>query len=444
MSRIGEAWAAANARRGLERKHVMLLVLLGAASFFDGYDTAIKTLALTQIREDFGLTKSAAALMFAVVYFGALPAMALTRWADRIGRRRMLIWSVLGYMSFSGFTALAPNAQSYAVLQMCQQVFLVAETAIVWTMAAEELPAKARGFGFGILGMNMALGTGFAAILYGGFLESVEHGWRYLYLVGVPPLLLVSFLRRGLPESRRFEVARDEGRLAGRWQKILDVRYRRWLLLVVATTFLLQLSQQAQTFAIDFLQTDRGIGTAMSNAMLILAGLPGIPIMVAAGGLSDRYGRRLVGCGFAAASMVGGAGFFWLPGGVPVLLPCMSLTLIGSMGSFPVLQTYVTELFPTSLRSSAASWAGSSGILGRMASLGLAAALLHLTSQSAYSQSWTATVLGIGPFLALVIIALVFPDTHGRELEETSGEGDDDAPAGALPSPPPVVVATVS
>jgi MFS family permease len=438
MSRIGEAWRAAGERRGLERKHVTLLVLLGAASFFDGYDTAIKSLALTQIRDDFGLTKSAASLMFAVIYFGALPAIALTRWADRIGRRRMLIWSVLGYMSFSGFTALAPNAGSYAVLQMCQQVFLVAETAIVWTMAAEELPAKARGLGFGILGMNIALGTGFAAILYGGFLESVEHGWRYLYLVGVPPLLLVSFLRRGLPESRRFEEARDGGRLAGRWQKILEAPYRRWLLLVVATTFLLQLSQQAQTFAIDYLQTDRGIGTAMSNAMLILAGLPGIPIMVAAGSLSDRYGRRLVGCGFAVASMVGGAGFFWLPGGVPVLLPCMSLTLVGSMGSFPVLQTYVTELFPTGLRSSAASWAGTSGILGRMASLGLAAVLLHVTSQSAYSQSWTATVLGIGPLMALVIIALVFPDTHGRELEDTSGEDDG---AAAATVPPAVVVA---
>ena len=48
--------------------------------------TAIKSLALTQIRDDFGLTKSAASLMFAVVYFGALPAMALTRWADRMRR----------------------------------------------------------------------------------------------------------------------------------------------------------------------------------------------------------------------------------------------------------------------------------------------------------------------------------------------------------------------
>jgi hypothetical protein len=38
------------------------------------------------------------------------------------------------------------------------------------------------------------------------------------------------------------------------------------------------------------------------------------------------------------------------------------------------------------------------------------------------SQSVTATVLGIGPIIAVVLIAVAFPDTHGRELEELSGE----------------------
>lgn len=422
-----EAERARLRSQGLQRHHVVLLGLLGAAAFFDGYDSAIKTLALTQIREAFDLSQSAAAAMLAVIYFGALPAIGITRWADRIGRRRMLVWSIVGYTLFSGLTALAPNAQTYAGLQFCQQVFLVAEGALVWTVAAEELPAKARGFGFGLLGMNMALGTGLAAILYGGFFEKLHEGWRWLYVVGVPPLLLVAVLRRNLPESRRFEAARDEGRLAKRWQQILEPPYGRWLLLVVLTTFLAQFATEAGAFAIDFLQVDRGIGTSAANAMLVLAGLPGIPIMVAAGGLSDRFGRRVVGCGFALASMVGGLGFFWLPGGMPVLLPCMSVMLIGTLGSFPVLATFVTELFPTALRGSASSWHGAATVMGRAASLGIGAVLLSFTN-----QSWTATFLGLGPLAAIGIIALVFPDTHGRELEETSGEEIAGEPAASV------------
>jgi putative MFS transporter len=403
--------------RRLRPEHRFLLLVLGGASFFDGYDISIKILALTQIREDFGLTSAAASGLFAVIYLGALPAVYLTRKADRVGRRQMLVLSVFGYMVFSGLTAIAPNEGWFAGFQFFQQLFVVAESAIVWTMAAEELPAESRGFGFGILAMNSALGTGFAAILYGGILEPMGLSWRWLYVVGIPPLLFVAYLRRRLPESKRFIEARDSGRLAERWHAILHPSVRKWLILVVLTTFLLQLVEQATAFTIDFLQTDRGISASTANFMLIAAGLPGIPIMVVAGNLSDRYGRRLVGCGFAIFSIIGGAGFFWLPGGVPVLLPCMMLTIVGQLGSWPTLQTYASELFPTALRGQAGSWSNSAAVLGRSASLGLASLLLlH------FSQSATVLFLGIGPLVALVLIAVAFPDTHGRELEDITGE----------------------
>lgn len=117
------------------------------------------------------------------------------------------------------------------------------------------------------------------------------------------------------------------------------------------------------------------------------------------------------------AAVLGAIGFFWLPGGVPVLLPCMSLTVVGQLGSYPVLQTYTSELFPTSVRSSASAWANLASVVGRSVSLGLGAVLLLQVSSPA-----TATILGIGPIIAIVMIALLFPDTHGRELEDISGE----------------------
>src|ERR1700704_3094836 len=132
-------WAPAARRRGLAKEHIFLLAVLGAASFFDGYDVSVKTLALTHIRETFDLTKAAASAVLAVIYLGALPAMIITRWADRFGRRRLLVWSVFGYITFSALTAIAPNTATFTTFQFLQQVFVVAESAIVWTMAAEEL-----------------------------------------------------------------------------------------------------------------------------------------------------------------------------------------------------------------------------------------------------------------------------------------------------------------
>jgi putative MFS transporter len=173
--------------------------------------------------------------------------------------------------------------------------------------------------------------------------------------------------------------------------------------------------------------------------MLLLAGLPGIPLMVVAGSLSDRRGRRLVGCSLAVASAIGSMGLFWMPGGPVVLLPCMALAIVGGMGSFPVLATYGAELFPTSMRGLASSWMTAAGVAGRTASLGIAAVLLNLTVRSGSSQSWTATALTIGPLAAIAIIAITFPDTHGRELEETSGEDSGEDAAAGQPEPEPLV-----
>jgi hypothetical protein len=81
-----------------------------------------------------------------------------------------------------------------------------------------------------------------------------------------------------------------------------------------------------------------------------------------------------------------------------------------------VLQTFTSELFPTGVRSSASAWANIASVVGRSMSLGLGALLLLQVSPSA-----TATILGIGPLVAIIIIALRFPDTHGRELEDITG-----------------------
>jgi putative MFS transporter len=411
-----------------------LLLLLGATSFFDGYDRGIVSLALKQIRATFDLTQGQASFWLSILYLGALPALFLTRLADRLGRRKLLLVSVVGYTIATGATAAAPSMAAYVACQFVARLFLNAETAIVWTMAAEELPAKARGFGFGFLAMNSALGTGLGAILFGGLLEPAGISWRAMYLVGLPPLVIIGFMRRRLPESRRFTAAQARGGLADRWHAILRPQWRRVLVLVLATAFLFELTTQASLFALDFLQTDRGLSATAANFMLVAAGLPGIPLMVLAGALSDRFGRRFIGAGFGLLSLAGSIGFFWAPGGVPVLLLCLTAVTVGSLASWPVLGGYATELFPTALRGQASSWSAVAKVAGQSASFALGGALIAWTG----GLAWSATILTLGPLVGIVVVALAFPDTHGLELEDITGEDvlaapAPYAPAGALP-----------
>src|SRR3546814_15229093 len=100
-------------------------------------------------------------------YVGALPALLLTRRADKVGRRKLLLISIIGYTISTGLTAFAPSIGWFVTFQFVARLFLHAEHALVFTLAAEELPAKARGFGFGFLSMNLAPGFGLSAIVFG-------------------------------------------------------------------------------------------------------------------------------------------------------------------------------------------------------------------------------------------------------------------------------------
>ncbi len=391
-----------------------LLLLLGSTMFFDGYDRGVILVALKQIRETFGLSQSAASWYLAVLYLGALPAVPLALRADRLGRKRLLIFSVMGYTIATGLSALAPTAAVFTACQFAARLFLNAEAAIVWTMAAETLPARARGIGFGWLQMSNALGVGFGAIAFGGIIEPLGISWRWLYVLGIPPLLLIMRLRRRLPESGRFEVAREEGRLVKSWKAVFRPPHRRWITFVIVAGILLNLSQQASAFAVDFLQTQRHLGSTQASFMLVAAGLPGIPFMVLAGAASDRYGRRLVGCTLAAFGVVGAIGFFWLPGGAWVLWLCMVVMLLGLLGAGPVLGAYTAELFDTTVRGQAVAWATVANVTGQAGSLALGAVLLSTTG----SLSIAVTLLGIGPIIGLALVWRYYPDTHGRELED--------------------------
>ena len=417
-NRRADGWAAVREGFGaLRRSDWILLILLGTTMFFDGYDRGVILVALKQIRSTFHLSQSSASWYLAVLYLGALPAVPIALRADRLGRKRLLVISVLGYTVATGLTAVAPSAVAFTACQFVARLFLNAEGAIVWTMAAESLPARARGIGFGWLQMTNALGVGFGAVAFGAIFQPFDLSWRWLYVVGVPPLLLVAWLRRRLPESPRFEKASREGRVGGSWKVIFREPYRKWIILVMAVGLLLNLSQQASSFAVDFLQTQRHIGPTKASIMLITAGLPGIPFMVIAGALSDRYGRRVVGCSLAAVGVIGALGFFWAPGGEVVLWPCMVVMLVGALGAGPVLGAFTAELFDTSVRGQGVAWSTVANVSGQATSLGLGAVLLGATG----SMPASVTILGLGPVLGVILIARKYPDTHGRELEDVHG-----------------------
>jgi MFS family permease len=399
--------------RLLEPSHWELLALLGWASFFEGYDLNIVIFALPHIRHSFGLSQSSASLWLSLLYLGALPAIVVARQADRHGRRRVLLFSICGYTLATAATAAAPTIAAFAGCQFAARLFLATEISLTWTVIAEELPAGARGFGFGFLATLDILGAGFGSLLYGVVLAPLGVSWRWLYAAAVPVLVVVALLRRRLPESSRYlKVA--ESRTWSRWAEITRTPHRRNLVLVCSIAFLINLTTQAQVFVIDFFESQRHLSTSSANLTLVAAGALAIPVLALAGSLSDRLGRKVVGCVFLGVAIAGTYLLFFVAHGVPELFGALALTYVGGFGAWPALGGYGTELFPTSLRALGNSSAGAAKVLGQCTGFVGAGVLIAGTQ----GLPTAVGILALGPVVAIPVVLLLFPETSSRDIDD--------------------------
>jgi MFS family permease len=396
----------------LDARHWELLWLLGAASFFTGYDTGIVTVALPQVRASYHISQSTASLWAALLPLGALPAVLLARRADRAGRRRLLLITICGFTIATFCTGLAPDIGAFAVCQMVAGFLLGVEGVLAWTVIAEELPSGARGFGFGWLATLTALGTGWSAILFAVVLSPAGISWRVLYLAAVPVLVPLALLRRRLPETRRFVAASEAGRLAPRWSALLRPPHRSRLALICVAAVLVNLNAQAAVFVVDYMQTQRHLSPTAANLILLGAGALAIPVLILAGSFSDRYGRKPVCCGFLVVGVAGMVCFFALARSPIALFGALFLTYVGQFGAWPTGTGFSAELFPTALRALGGSAAAVFAAVGSSASFLLAGLLIR-----AAGLSHAVVVLALGPLAAAVLIAVGFPETGGRELE---------------------------
>jgi MFS transporter, putative metabolite:H+ symporter len=399
-----------------DQRQRRLLLLLAIACYTEGYDFNALMVALPHLRHEFGLSRAAADLWVAAVYLGAAPALWLGRRADRHGRRGVLVLAVAGYTVCSAATALAPDMAVFVVTQFFARTFLAVQVAVAWTVAAEELPAERRGFGFGILALASALGTGQGAILEAAVLAPLHASWRWIYVASLPVVVVILVLRRSLPESRRYENLVASGRMHGRAAVLLSPAYRNRLFLICGTVLLANLTTQATVFAIDYMQTQRHLGTSTANLVLVGAGLICLPVLTGAGQLSDRFGRRPVCATAMLIQAVGVVLFFNVATTAPMLLAMLAVTYIGVFGAWTTGSAFGVEAFPTALRATAGSAVTMAKLAGQCASFIGSAVLIRSIGHSGLVVG----LLAIGPLVAALLVARVFPETSGQELADTA------------------------
>ena len=337
-----------------------LLVLLSAATFFEGYDTFVLSFVLALVLGDLGGSEAQAGWVRAITGTGTAVAFLLAAQADRIGRRRLLMITIVGYTASAFLTALSPNLAFLTAAQFLAQVFLGAEWAVAITIVVEDFPTSERGRTLGIVTSMNTLGGIFVGLLAFVGLQSTPLSWRAFYLINLIPLVLIAIARRSMRETERYRaVAADpaSARLdhTSVWEPWRPA-YRRRVLAVGLLTFFRHAAVAAGAFWwAYYAQQEVGMSVSTSGLYLAAAGVLGAAGFIIGGRLMDRFGRIPVFQVYMAGTLAFGTWLFQVDSEV-LMLPALCLAIFFGLGSVAMTSAFSTELFPTYVRSRAAAW----------------------------------------------------------------------------------------
>jgi MFS transporter, putative metabolite:H+ symporter len=405
-----------------------MLILLISATFFEGYDGSILALLLPNIQSTFHVSEAVLGVTRIPIELGLFVAFFVARLADRVGRRPLLLWSVVGYTIFAGLTAFSWNIWSFTFFQFGSRVFLGAEFAVAVTMVVEEYPVDRRGRALGTLLTFEALGTIMVGVLLGIGLQKTGLEWRAFFLIGIVPLLVLTVLRRRMKETSRFEAERarrERGESVPRLPFLAAwaPAYRRNMVLVGMVYLMRSIPFFGATaWWAYYAERERGF-TETDVAIYILAayGVGCIGFYVC-GRLMERIGRRPTAMIYFVGGIVFSIILFQTSDRIVSFFALMLAVAFG-LGMQPVLSAFGTELFPTEIRGQAAAWVRNwFEIAGYVFGPALIGVLGDHATGAIGNIGDTVSLLMIIQIPGLFLVWRHMPETRGRELEDISAE----------------------
>ncbi len=389
------------------------LVAGGLGWMLDGMDVMLYSMVLAELLVHLGISKAEAGFLNSLTLAAsAVGGMAFGMVADRVGRTRALMASILVYSVASFACGLSQTLTQLAAGRLVLGLGMGGEWTTGAALIAETWPPQHRGKALGLMQSSWAIGEMIAAAVT---LVVLPHfGWRAVFFVGVLPALVVLWIRSEVPESPIWlERGKPRGAsLAAMWRP--DIRWKG----VVAT-----LMNACGMFgywglftwipgylALPESQGGRGLGIVASLTWVLFMA-PGKWLGYTLFGFAaDAIGRRVsyVVYLLAAAALV------------PVFGSTQSLVWLLALGPFvgffgtgffSGFSAVASELFPTEIRATAM---GLTYNIGR----GFSALAPFAVGWVAMRYSFFAAFLLLAAaFLAGAALALLLPETRGKHLE---------------------------
>jgi MFS family permease len=384
----------------------------------DAFDVTLYAFCLTTIMAEWHSSPAAAGFMVSVTLFASsLGGIGFGAVADRIGRKRALMLTVLLFSICSGLSGLAQNLTQLALARGLLGLGMGGEWATGALLVSETWPPRHRGKAVGIMQSGWALGYIAAAIAAATVLP--RFGWRAMFFLGILPALFTLWIRRKVDEPEIWLQAQREQKVRARsdfsFFQIFGPGLLRFTLFSTLTSAFVMFgywglfSWVPGYLAQPVAQGGAGLGIAKAPIWII-------PMMIGAffgyisfGFVADKLGRRPTFAAYLTLSalLVYAFGNARDPSVLMALGPPVGF--FGS-GYFSAFGAFISELFPTRARGSAVGFCYNAG---RMVSALAPAAIGALSVR--YGLGGALTFLAVAFVLGAASIFLL-PETRGRSL----------------------------
>ncbi|MDC5326002.1 3-(3-hydroxy-phenyl)propionate transporter MhpT [Acinetobacter baumannii] len=212
---------------GQSARAKITLLLCFAIAIFEGFDLQSMGVAAPRMRAEFMLDNAQMAWAFSAAILGTLPGAILGgRFADIVGRKKILIFSILLFGIMSLLTAYAANFSLLLLIRFCTGLGMGGALPMMITLASEAVPDQHKGTAVSIM---------YSGIPFGGLLTSVvamalagDAEWRHIfYIGGIAPILLIPLIMRFLPESNDYLQRKVQAQQTTPFFEVLFAKERR-------------------------------------------------------------------------------------------------------------------------------------------------------------------------------------------------------------------------
>ncbi|WP_427183305.1 MFS transporter [Bordetella bronchialis] len=403
--------------RDVSRDAWRVLALSGLGWLFEVYEIFILSLTVPAFIVYFDLTRAEAGLIGSLSALGQIVGGIAFGWvADRYGRVKTLIVTILIYSVFSGATALAAGAAMVAVTRVLAGLGMGGSWTAGAALVAETWKPEHRGKGGALMQLGLPLGS----LLAIGIVALVSHaaggldggGWRWVYAIGLLPIVILYPVARRTPESPVWLARVRTGEPRGRIADLLRPENAKGLVKAFGFIFFVQYVYWAVfTWTPTFLVTVKHFNFVHSLGFTLAQQLGSLICFLVFATLVDRIGRKATFSLYLLIGAIAVIGFVTIEQ-ERLLLVASFFTGLGITGLFAGMGPFAAELVPrTAARGFAMGLAYNGGRIGGMIAPYLIGALA--TSAAGFKTGMLTTVVA---FVLAWMVVLISPETKGQHI----------------------------